>query len=104
MKKKLVVYLGVLLVTAILTCNVQAAGPPGKAVNCPRPDRTLDLERIRGRLPLSFIVNQGQTDKKVNFMAYGPGYSLFLTPNEAVFRLCEPVDSGENHGAENYGP
>src|ERR1700730_6443779 len=31
-----------------------------------------------GKLPLSFEANQGQTDKSVNFVARGGGYSLFL--------------------------
>jgi hypothetical protein len=37
-----------------------------------------------GHLPLSFEINQGQTDKRVNFLSRGSGYSLFLTGNEAV--------------------
>lgn len=40
-----------------------------------------------GKLPLSFEANQGQMDKSVNFMARGSGYSLFLTPKEAVLNL-----------------
>lgn len=40
-----------------------------------------------GKLPLSFEANQGQMDKSVNFMARGSGYSLFLTPEEAVLTL-----------------
>jgi hypothetical protein len=37
-----------------------------------------------GRLPSSFEANQGQTDGRVRFLARGRGYSLFLTPEEAV--------------------
>src|SRR5258708_7649029 len=40
-----------------------------------------------GKLPLSFEFNQGQTDKSVNFLARGEGYSLFLAPTEATFVL-----------------
>src|SRR5580704_4845738 len=40
-----------------------------------------------GKLPLSFEPNRGQTDKQVKFMARGAGYTLFLTPTEAVFSL-----------------
>lgn len=40
-----------------------------------------------GRLPLSFEVNQGQTDERVKFMARGGGYTLFLTGNQAVLSL-----------------
>ena len=40
-----------------------------------------------GKLPLSFEKNIGQTDKRVKFFSRGSGYSLFLTPKEAVFSL-----------------
>src|SRR6476659_6961618 len=32
-----------------------------------------------GELPLSFEINQGQTDQAVKFLSHGPGYDLFLT-------------------------
>jgi len=40
-----------------------------------------------GRLPLSFEVNRGQTDKRVKFLARGSGYGVFLTGHEAVLAL-----------------
>jgi hypothetical protein len=40
-----------------------------------------------GKLPLSFEVNQGQTDPCVKFLSHGSGYSLFLTNTEAVLSL-----------------
>jgi hypothetical protein len=40
-----------------------------------------------GRLPLSFEINQGQTDSKVKFLSRGRGYTLFLTGQEAVLSL-----------------
>jgi hypothetical protein len=40
------------------------------------------------RVPLAFERNVGQTDSVVAFVARGPGYSLFLTASEAVFRLA----------------
>jgi hypothetical protein len=36
------------------------------------------------KLPLSFELNQGQTDPRVKFLSRGSGYSLFLTGDEAV--------------------
>lgn len=52
-----------------------------------------------GKLPISFEVNQGQTDKTVQFLARGTGYTLFLTPGEAVLSLhasnAEPRKPGE---------
>src|SRR5437870_4840495 len=40
-----------------------------------------------GRLPLSFEANQGQADPSVDFLSRGAGYSLFLSPSEAVLAL-----------------
>ncbi len=40
-----------------------------------------------GKLPLYFEVNQGQTDAQVKFLSRGRGYTLFLTPTEAVLVL-----------------
>ncbi len=42
-------------------------------------------------LPLAFEQNHGQTDARVQYMARGDGYTLFLTPNDAVFSLRAPV-------------
>jgi hypothetical protein len=39
------------------------------------------------QLPLTFEINQGQTDDRVDFLARGPGYNIFLTATEAVFAL-----------------
>jgi hypothetical protein len=39
------------------------------------------------RLPLSFEPNRGQTDARVRFLARGRGYTLFLTPREALLDL-----------------
>jgi hypothetical protein len=41
-----------------------------------------------GQLPMSFEANQGQTDAQVNFLSRGSGYTLFLTPGEAVLSLA----------------
>ena len=46
-----------------------------------------------GKLPLVFELNQGQTDNHVKFLSRGNGFSLFLTSNEAVLSLKNPVSS-----------
>src|SRR5260370_9030376 len=46
-----------------------------------------------GKLPLSFEVNQGQTDPQVKFLSRGRGYALFLTGDEAVLSLLGPRKS-----------
>lgn len=43
---------------------------------------------------LSFESNEGQTDSPVRFLSHGDGYSLFLTSNEAVFKLRTRADVG----------
>jgi hypothetical protein len=40
-----------------------------------------------GQLPLSFEPNAGQTDARVKFLSRGPGYTVFLTNDEAVLAL-----------------
>jgi uncharacterized repeat protein (TIGR01451 family) len=52
-----------------------------------------------GRLPLSFEVNRGQTDRRVKFLARGQGYGLFLTSTGAVLSLSKVskvADGGNN--------
>ena len=43
------------------------------------------------RLPLSFERNAGQTDSRVDFIARGPGYTVWLTPGEATLALHDEV-------------
>lgn len=43
--------------------------------------------KLYAALPLSFEANRGQTDPQVDFLARGQGYTLFLTPHEAVLTL-----------------
>jgi len=53
-----------------------------------------------GKLPLSFEVNQGQTDARVKFLSHGHGYALFLTGDEAVLELQESGVRSQESGAE----
>ena len=55
------------------------------------PEKTkLRVQEAYGKLPLHFELNQGQTDPKVQFLSRGSGYTLFLTPTEAVLALSTP--------------
>ena len=54
-----------------------------------------------GRLPLSFEANQGQTDSQVKFLSRGPGYSLFLTGDEAVLALRKPSSAATSSINQN---
>ncbi len=76
------------------------AGPEALLAPCrPVPAAPVaDLEpathvKVRGsygKLPLSFEANQGQSHGPVKFLARGRGYTLFLTPTEAVVVLHQP--------------
>ena len=57
-----------------------------------RPGPTLDagLAAVYARVPLSFEANHGQAEPKVKFLARGRGYTLLLTPTEAVLSLRDP--------------
>jgi beta-propeller repeat-containing protein len=48
------------------------------------------LSRAYCKLQLHFEANRGQTHDDVRFLARGPGYSLFLTPTDAVLTLIKP--------------
>jgi hypothetical protein len=50
-------------------------------------DTTKRIQESYGKLPLSFEVNQGQTDPAVKFLSRGQGYGLFLKQNEAILAL-----------------
>ena len=56
--------------------------------------RTADQVReAYGRIPLSFEANHGQAGEAANYVARGAGYTLALSPTEAVFALARK--SGE---------
>jgi hypothetical protein len=60
--------------------------------------------RVQGgydRLPLSFEANQGQTDPRVQFLARGRGYTLFVTQGEAVLVLHQKRQA---RGKEGVAP
>ncbi|MGA7219434.1 MAG: SBBP repeat-containing protein [Candidatus Sulfotelmatobacter sp.] len=56
-----------------------------------------------GHLPLSFEANRGQTDAQVKFISRGPGYTLFLTGNEAVFSLQQKESAAQASDYRNAG-
>ncbi|MEA2493835.1 MAG: hypothetical protein QOJ29_1746, partial [Thermoleophilaceae bacterium] len=41
-----------------------------------------------GNLPIAFEANGGRTDQRVDYLARGAGWSLFLTPGESVISLA----------------
>src|ERR1041385_7729706 len=53
-------------------------------------------------VPMQFEKNSGQTDARVDFLARGPGYTLFLTSTQAVFSLGQVRSSGETGAGQQY--
>ena len=43
------------------------------------------------KLPLTFEVNQGQTDASVKFVLHGGAYNLFLTPDKIILDLPQQI-------------
>jgi Beta-propeller repeat/Abnormal spindle-like microcephaly-assoc'd, ASPM-SPD-2-Hydin len=64
----------------------QAASPASAAA--PRVTDQKKALDAYGELPLSFELNAGQTDSRVKFLSRGPGYTVFLTKDEAVLALA----------------
>ncbi len=63
---------------------------PSLKTQAPSASRHADQKRLAAvlsSLPASFEPNRGQSDPSVKFLSRGPGYALFLTPNEAVLSL-----------------
>jgi uncharacterized repeat protein (TIGR01451 family) len=72
----------------------QSAIPAAPKMSNPVDDATKSrMISALAKVPMSFEVNRGQTDKKVQFLARGAGYTLFLTRDAAVLAL--PVRSGK---------
>ena len=82
------------LLTRRLLLSLLLLALPALALAAPSEPATLSLY---GQLPLSFEANQGQTDARVNYVARGGGYTLFLTPTEAILALSQTHKSSVTH-------
>src|SRR3989475_91035 len=77
-----------LLVLALASCA--PAPVPATRTSPEIPQATKQQVLVAyGKLPLIFEANQGQTDPQVKFLSRGSGYTLFLTPTEAVLTLTK---------------
>ena len=72
---------------AIAAISIGGASPLAAGPGTPTQARVAEAY---GKLPLSFEANEGQVDKTVKFLSRGQGYTLFLTPAEAVLSLRGP--------------
>ncbi|HEV2306443.1 MAG TPA: hypothetical protein VGR93_13045, partial [Candidatus Acidoferrales bacterium] len=83
--------------------NASASG-----LSKPDPLTQRRILKAYGELPLAFEKNQGQTNSPVKFISRGPGYTLFLTADEAVLSLPttkandeQPRAGGEHQGQQS---
>ncbi|MFZ2062562.1 MAG: SBBP repeat-containing protein [Candidatus Binatus sp.] len=81
--------------TSAIDVTGQSANPgdtPGAAKQDAAGAKATKL-RVMDRwlsIPMRFERNDGQTDARVKFLSRGEGYTLFITPEEAVLALREP--------------
>jgi len=57
------------------------------------PASRSDLARVKesySKIPLSFVANYGQADKKIKFTSRGSGYSLALAPTTFTLAVADP--------------
>ena len=88
---------GIALISAlILTCAMSLRGFISSVEIAPIASYT-QLSENYGKLPLSFESNQGQADNQVKFLSRGNGYSVFLTPTEAILNLTNSVKAKAQH-------
>lgn len=72
---------------AFVSCAVHATDESDRA-DSPGDTRSVAAARAAyGVLPLSFEINEGQTDAHVKFLSRGHGHTLFLTPAGAVLSM-----------------
>ena len=92
------VLLSVVLTLVICAASL-AADLPAKAKTAAPPEAKAPsvhaVVQKLGQLPLRFEPNQGQSDARVKYLAHGPGYTLFLTSEEAVLALAKPAEERE---------
>ena len=78
------VVMGGLVLARAANSNSRQARLPVSVSHAKLNENTRIRESL-GKLPIVFEANYGQTDSRVKFMARTQGYTLFLTPTEAVF-------------------
>ncbi len=87
----------VLLLSAFGTLARAADIPEAPSSATPTKETQSRIIESYARSSLSFEVNRGQTAEQVKFVSHGPGYTLFLTNDEAVLAL---KDNSRMHRAD----
>jgi hypothetical protein len=89
------ILLSILITVTLLSPNSVSKAAPGTglaASSASGPGSSSQAAQAYGRLPMTFELNRGQTDSRVDFLARGGGYTLFLSGEQAVFALRQPVE------------
>ncbi len=69
----------------------------------PAETREHQIRDNSAQLPLLFEINRGQTDQRVKFLSRGKGYTLFLTPTEAVLALRQRLTRARDESNTDVG-
>ncbi|MFQ5709738.1 MAG: SBBP repeat-containing protein, partial [bacterium] len=90
--RKLIFISILLIIGLVLYVAKFKTGSGAKAVfeNNPVPSTQVKVQASYGQIPMHFEPNQGQVAEEVAFVSRGRGYTLFLTPTEAVLTLRKP--------------
>src|SRR6185295_14594546 len=80
-----------ILALSLIGIPVSTFTTPAFANNPEPPAHPVRWSDTGAALPLSFELNQGQTNERVRFLARSDGYVLFLTATEAVMALENPA-------------
>jgi hypothetical protein len=91
-----------LVLAAALAANAGASAlvPASQGMDAVIPAQ---IPASYGKLPLAFEANQGQTAAEVRYLARGLGYSVFLTPREAVLSVRTGTPAGKGAVAPAQG-
>jgi hypothetical protein len=94
-------HLGLGSICVLVLLLTIALGPWALHADAAVPEGKVAVQEAYAKLPLHFEANRGQTDSRVKFQSRGSGYTLFLTPSEAVMVLrsaqADPSPLASNH-------
>jgi hypothetical protein len=84
------------------TADQSGAGSP---VSQPAAPQMSEKEALNayGKLPLSFVPNEGQTDEAVRYYAQGAGYGFFFTQKGATLSFADGKRGGHALGLDFLG-
>jgi Beta-propeller repeat len=95
-KTKTIAFAALALSGAIAFLNLAGTNPSRSTAAIDRAkleaDSVAQVREAYGKLPLAFEQNRGQANEATNFRARGAGYTLSLSPAEAVFILTRGTD------------